>query len=112
MERHSSSVSHPRSLQTRVVRSAAGCHVLFIHRGVRHEPYLREARGQPLLTVGEVPDFLRDGGIVNFVVEDGKVRFDIDREAAARANLAISSRLLRLARSAVSGIIEALWRAE
>jgi hypothetical protein len=38
--------------------------------------------------------------MINFVLEDGKVRFEIDQEAAVRANLKISSRLMRLARTA------------
>jgi hypothetical protein len=51
-----------------------------------------------VLTVGESPDFLRQGGIINFVLEDGKVRFEINQDAATQADLRISSRLLRLAR--------------
>jgi len=93
-----------RPLQARVVRQPRGCHVLFIPRGVAGDPYLRATRGRPVLTVGETPDFLRSGGIVNFVLEDGKIRFEIERDAAARANLTISSRLLRLARASVSGM--------
>lgn len=101
-----------RPLQARTVRDASGCHVLFVPRGVPHQPYLRAARGQPILTVGETPAFLRDGGIISFVVEENKVRFDIGREAAARANLTISSRLLRLARAAVSGMAAHRWHGE
>jgi hypothetical protein len=37
--------------------------------------------------------------MVNFVIDDGKVRFEIDHEAAERAHVRISSRLLRLARA-------------
>jgi len=50
------------------------------------------------LTVGETPDFLAQGGIINFILEGGKVRFQIDSKAAERADLRISSHLLRLAR--------------
>ena len=89
---------HP--LTTRVVRDAAGCHVLFVPEGVTAAPLLRDARTAPVLTVGESAEFLRDGGVVNFVMDDGKVRFEISQDAAARAQLRISSRLLRLARSA------------
>jgi YfiR/HmsC-like len=99
-----------RPLQVRVTRDAAQCDVLFIAERVAHEPYLRAVRGQPVLTVGERADFLRDGGIVNFVIEDGRVRFDIARQAASRAQLTISSRLLRLARAAISGMTPPQWQ--
>ena len=46
-----------------------------------------------------MPDFISMGGMVNFTVEGTSVRFEIDSEAAERAGLRISSRLLRLARS-------------
>jgi YfiR/HmsC-like len=86
-----------RPLTSRVVRDANGCHVLFIPEGASAAPLLREVRTRPVLTIGESDDFLRAGGVVNFVMQDGKVRFEISQEAAARAQLRISSRLLRLA---------------
>lgn len=87
-----------RSLAARTVGDVNGCHVLFVPEGVAAEPLLRGARTRPVLTVGESPDFLRQGGIINFVLEDGKVRFEINQDAATQADLRISSRLLRLAR--------------
>jgi hypothetical protein len=87
-----------RPLTTRVVRDPSGCHVLFVPQGVAAAGMLREARTKPILTVGESRDFLADGGVVNFLMEDGKVRFEISQDAASRAHLRISSRLLRLAR--------------
>ena len=87
-----------RPLATRVVRDSAGCHVLFVPDGVAAASLLRNARSRPLLTVGESQGFIRQGGVINFVLEQGKVRFEIDQAAAERAGLRISSRLLRLAR--------------
>lgn len=99
-----------RSIQARVVVShATGCEVLFVPRAVSHDPYLRAARGRPVLTVGESAGFLASGGIVNFLLEDGKVRFEIDANAAARAKLRISSRLLRLARTTALDSTAAGW---
>jgi hypothetical protein len=86
-----------RALTTRVVREPDGCDVLFIPDGVAAAPLLRQARTRPILTVGESEEFLREGGVINFVMQDGKVRFEISQDAAARAQLRISSRLLRLA---------------
>jgi len=51
-----------------------------------------------VLTVGETPQFLREGGIVQFYVRDNRVRFDINSAGANQAGLRISSQLLSLAR--------------
>lgn len=75
-----------------------GCHVLFVPRGVPSADYLRATASKPTLTVGESPAFLKQGGIVNFVIEENRVRFEINPDAATRVNLRISARLLQLAR--------------
>ncbi len=55
--------------------------------------------GPGVLTVGEGEKFLRDGGIIAFVIQDRRVRFDIDQAAAAKARITLSSRLMNVARS-------------
>lgn len=88
-------------LASRVVNAggAAGCHVLFVPAGVPAAPYLRGVGKSPVLTVGESPDFLAQGGIINFVLDGGRVRFEINQAAAESAQLRISSRLLQLGRA-------------
>ena len=63
---------------------AARCHVLFVPRTESfHEAGLLDAVKQsPVLTIGESDQFLRDGGIVNFVIENGRVRFDVNQRDA------------------------------
>ncbi|HEX3880933.1 MAG TPA: YfiR family protein [Bryobacteraceae bacterium] len=51
----------------------------------------------PTLTVGEVPSFAHSGGIVEFSVEAHKLKLTINLDAAQRAHLQISSKLLQLA---------------
>lgn len=80
------------------------CNVLFVPHDVGAGEYLRTARTAPVLTVGESPDFIAQGGIINFVRDAGMMRFEIDQEAARRARLQISSRLLRLARTPVRAV--------
>lgn len=58
---------------------------------------LKIVRNQSILTVGEFPGFLEMGGIVNFLVQDKKVMFEINKSAANGARLILSSKLLRLA---------------
>ncbi len=76
------------------------CHVLFISRSERDRlprifGVLHDA---PVLTVGETPGFVDQGGMINFLLEGSKVRFEINQEAAERAGLRISSKLLALAK--------------
>jgi len=52
----------------------------------------------PILTVGETPGFAERGGVIRLVLEDNKVRFEVNVDAAHQAGLTISSRLLTLAR--------------
>jgi len=54
-----------------------------------------------VLTIGESPEFIGLGGIINFVLEDEKVRFEINVAAADKAQLKIRSQLLRLAKKVV-----------
>jgi hypothetical protein len=77
------------------------CHVLFISRSERKrlQKVLARVEGRPVLTVADMEGFLRAGGVINFVQEDSRVRFLINREAAERGGLRISSKLLRLAMS-------------
>ena len=89
-----------REVTARVIHEPdPDCHVLFLPRGSAASAYLKVAQGTPTLTVGESPEFIRQGGVINFILEEGKIRFEIDPEAAERARLRISSHLLRLART-------------
>jgi hypothetical protein len=92
-------VVQERSLAARLISNPEpGCHIVFVPQRTDSAAYLQAARSSPTLTVGEAPDFISHGGIINFILEQGKVRFQIDSKAAERAELRISSHLLRLAR--------------
>lgn len=91
-----------RPLQVRRARrldELPGVHLLFIadsERG-RLPVILKALAGRPVLTVADVPQFARQGGMIQLVSAEGAVRFEINRDAALRAGLEISSRLLQLA---------------
>ena len=88
-----------RPIDARVIlEPEPGCHVIFVPDGAASGAYLRAGRGTAALTVGESPTFLDQGGIANFYVDRGNVRFEINPAAAERAGIRISSRLLQLAR--------------
>lgn len=58
---------------------------------------LEQSRTAPLVTLSDTPGFVRSGGVVGFVVQNGKVRFEINHIAAQRHRVRISSQLLKLA---------------
>ncbi len=76
------------------------CHMVFIAESNEHRTaeLLRAARGAPVLTIGEADGFAEAGGMIGLITADNRVQFEINNEAAQRANLKISSQLLRLAR--------------
>lgn len=75
------------------------CHVLFISRSVREPAQLLASAASGVLTVGEGDRFLEEGGIIRFVVENRRVRFDINQKAAQKSGLSISSKLFGVART-------------
>lgn len=80
---------------------ARTCPILFI--GQMPSPavveVLRALGDSPVLTVSENPGFLDAGGAIQLLVDDKRVRFEVNSEPARRARLQISSRLMKLARS-------------
>ncbi len=80
-------------------KEARGCHILYISSSERKtaEHIFSTLNGSSTLTVGEMTQFAVRGGIIQFSMEDQHVRFDINLEAASRAGLRISSKLLALA---------------
>lgn len=77
------------------------CHLLFISPSAarfRVAAVLDAVARQPVLTVGDSPGLAERGVIVNLYLERGKVRFEVNLEAAKRAGITLSSRMLRLAR--------------
>lgn len=75
-----------------------GCHILFVSSSEkrRFRDLVRQA-GPGVLTVGEIPQFVREGGIVGFYLEGNRVRFQINAKAAEDAGVRIHSQLMSLA---------------
>jgi hypothetical protein len=70
------------------------CHILFVPRDVEFSSADLAQAGR--LTVGEIPTFLADGGIINFYLQDHQVRFEIDPNAAKLAGIHINANVLQL----------------
>jgi hypothetical protein len=81
------------------------CHIVFVcpsQKG-RVDEILALLKGARVLTVSEMDRFTQAGGMINFLLRDNKVRFEINDKAAKESNLRISSKLLRLARKQEGG---------
>ncbi|HZK90919.1 MAG TPA: YfiR family protein [Stellaceae bacterium] len=76
-----------------------GCHILFTAGAVQQpvETALDAVRHEPVLTVTDLPTTAARKGIINFVLQNGHVRFEIDDREAGQDGLRISSQLLALA---------------
>jgi hypothetical protein len=74
------------------------CQVLFVDSSEKDTQKTLSSLGPGVLTVGEGQGFLRDGGIIAFVLENRRIRFVISQAAAANASLTLSSRLLSVAK--------------
>ncbi len=75
------------------------CQMAFIGSSEEHHlpEILQSVRGVSVLLVGEAPGFAARGGAIQFQMEDNRVRFSINPDAAKRAGLRVSSKLLSLA---------------
>ena len=90
--------SHSFAVRRTDAASSAGCNIMFVAgssaEAIRQS--LAAVHGKPVLTVtDEAPEGAK--GIINFLVADNRVRFEIDNEAASQNKLVISSKLLSLA---------------
>jgi hypothetical protein len=75
------------------------CDVIYFSKGEQQDiGSVLSDIGPGVLTVGEGDAFLREGGVIAFVVENRRVRFDINQKAAVKAGLKISSKLMSVAR--------------
>jgi hypothetical protein len=81
------------------------CQILFIGAGEKKlvPSVLKSLQGNPVLTVGESEHFVQDGGMIGFLLEENKIRFEINLEAVEHAKLKVSSRLLTLAKTVIGG---------
>ena len=77
---------------------AANCQILFVGRSAAHTTteMLHAVAGEPVLTVTDRSRGV-EGGMIQFVIREGRVRFDIDPAAATANGVSISSKLLDLA---------------
>ena len=81
------------------------CHILFVSQSEARQmdALVRSLKGKPILTVADADGPSSAGAIIRFAVENNKVHFRINQEAAGAAGLTLSSKLLRVADAAPPG---------
>jgi len=77
--------------------SPSDCHILFASDLKKFRAIAPRLRGTAVLTVGESPEFIAAGGMINFKIEGGRIRFEINVQAVEQGQIHISSKLLSLA---------------
>ncbi len=77
----------------------SACQLVFTEANPKKVSGVISGLGPGVLTVGEGDAFLKEGGMIAFVLDNRHVRFEINHGAASKAELRISSRLLSVARS-------------
>jgi hypothetical protein len=82
------------------LQQARSCHILFVaSSGTTPVKQIVDGlRGASVLTVGDTKGFAQQGGMINFVLENDRVQFEVSSKAAEEAGLKISSKLLSVAK--------------
>ena len=85
------------------LQGARTCQILFIASSetARLKQIFASLRGTDALTVGDTKGFVEQGGMINFVLENSRVQFEVNRKAAEQGGLKISSKLLSVAKLVV-----------
>jgi uncharacterized protein DUF4154 len=77
-----------------------GCNLLYVAatEDDNLDAIFKVVADKPILTVGDSDKFPWAGGIIRFLIEDNKIRFEISPDSADKAGLRISSKLMSLAK--------------
>lgn len=98
-----------RPVKVRALKSAddiANVQILFIGQAAaRPDELIKAAQQRSILIITDRPDGLEHGGMINFVMADRRVRFEISRPAAEKSGLKFSSRLLAVAMRVKSSLL-------
>jgi hypothetical protein len=81
------------------LQESSQCNILFISSSeeTRLKSVLAATQHLSILTVSDIPRFAERGGVIGFVVQEDKIRFEVNLGAAEQSHLALSSELLKVA---------------
>lgn len=100
---HDPNFSKTKARTIHAVDDLQFCNVIFIGRSQSKmvPEILNAVATSPILTVSDIDQFARSGGVIELTIEDGHVRFTINQSAAKEKGLQISSQLLALAKEVI-----------
>jgi hypothetical protein len=81
------------------LQDATVCSILYISNSEsgRLSKILSAIQEVPVLTVSDIPDFVQQGGMIQFVLREGRVRFEVNLAPTQKNGLSMSSELLKVA---------------
>lgn len=76
------------------------CNMVYISRSEERQfsLILQHLQGAPVLTVSDIPQFARKGGMIGFVTENERVKIEVNQRSIRQAGLKVSAKLLEVAR--------------
>lgn len=79
------------------------CSILFISNSEKEErsQILAAAKTLPVMTVSDINQFAQEGGVIEFILQESRIRFVINQAQAKRSGIKISSHLLALAKNVI-----------
>jgi len=83
--------------QIQLAEELTQCQILFV-AAKGHQELLSGIINKPVLTISDYDGFTSQGGGIELLSEDNRIRFDINLQRIKASGLDISSRLLHLAR--------------
>ena len=95
-----------RDFAVKKLSGAAGvesCQIVFVGDVSQASAVIGALKGKPVLLVGDSSGFAAAGGMITFVVTDGKVSFDLDLGAINAGGLKLNDKLRQVARNVKGG---------
>lgn len=92
---------HPLTIQYfNDINTVGDCHILFVSADKISQMQSKAdvLKAKNVLTVGDTDDFISKGGAIQFFLDEGRIRLQINTSVAKASELKISSKLLRLAK--------------
>lgn len=90
-------------LDKRSASAANDCHIAFISRSEdgRLDEVMAALKNKPVLTVSDIDDFAKRGGMVGFISDDNKVKLVVNSTNVAAAGLRVDAQLLEIAHQVI-----------
>ena len=87
------------TIKVNEVTDVSACHIVFIDSKDRHilKRLFLAIKNRPVLTVSDISGFIHQGGMIEIVPDEGRLRFKVNQQQMEQADLDLSSQVLKLA---------------